>query len=209
MKKYEVNSTLIEVDWNDFEDIKSLFYLVKNRYIELTPNRTTRKEKEKLILDACFRIWETDISYLYEDLNLDTRPLYYVYCHCNPLKPLIPKRGKPAFAGALGLISTPFYVGKGINDRAYNLNRSETHRKVKQKIIERGSEPEVKIIKQGLTELDAYCYESKLFDIFGLISNKGWLTNLDEGHSKEDRQYKYYGDYKLLCPDAVTNRDIE
>lgn len=114
------------------------------------------------------------------------------------------KRGKSAFAASLGLTSTPFYIGKGTGDRAYNINRSETHRKIKQKINAAEKEVEVVILKDNLSELKALCYESKLLDIFGLIPHKGWLSNLDEGYLKEDRRNNYMEEYKILCPNAIS-----
>lgn len=209
MKKHSFNSTFFEVDWDSFEDVKSLLNVVKGRFNDLNPDRTSRKEKEGKILDSCFNIFNSDISDVYYGMDLSESPNYYVYCHCNPKLKMTPNRGKTAFANSIGLVHRPFYVGKGTGNRAFDLNRSETHRKIKQNLKESNLEPEVIIVKDGLTEVEALCYESKLIDIFGLIPYKGWLSNLDEGYSFEERRNKYYEDYKNLCPGAIANWDID
>lgn len=50
---------------------------------------------------------------------------------------------------------------------------------------------QVRIFKDGLTELEALCLESKLIDIFGLIGKGDRLVNLDEGIKSQERQQIY------------------
>lgn len=207
MNRHNFSGTLFEVDWNDFNDVKKLFKVVKSRYIELDPEKRSQKVIQKDLLESCFNIWETDISDIYYGLNLSEEREYYVYCHCNPDRKLLVKKARSAFAASIGLNSVPFYVGKGKGDRAYNTNRSETHRKIKQHLQARSKEIDIVLVKEGLTEIEALCYESKLIDIFGLIPYKGWLTNLDEGHLKDERRNKYFDDFKKLCPASITDWD--
>ena len=103
----------------------------------------------------------------------------------------IPIIGISTFAATLGMELIPFYVGKGVGDRAYDLNRNETHRKVRQKLQQFGQEVSVKILKSGLTEMEALILESKLIDMFGLIASGGKLVNLDEGVNSKERRLKY------------------
>lgn len=119
--------------------------------------------------------------------------MYYVYAHCDPgFKIALKKNGKTTFAATLGMEYVPFYIGKGSGNRAYDLNRNESHRKVRQKIQRFGKDVAVTILKDGLTELEALCIESKLIDIFGLISQRdGHLVNLDEGVSPNERRKLY------------------
>jgi hypothetical protein len=124
-------------------------------------------------------------------VSLDASPIYYVYAHCEPGKIAIGKEGLTTWAATLGLTNIPFYIGKGTADRAFNLNRNETHRKVKQKLAAFGQEICVNIIKEGLTELEALCLESKLIDIFGVVGKGGRLVNLDEGVNSAVRQARY------------------
>lgn len=85
----------------------------------------------------------------------------------------------------------PFYIGKGKGTRSTDLNRNETHRKVRQKIQKFGKDIIVFKIAENLTEKEALILESKLIDIFGLMSFKGRLVNLDEGIAVKERRQKY------------------
>ena len=100
-----------------------------------------------------------------------------------------------AFASTLGIESLPFYVGKGEGNRAYDLNRNESHRKKRQFIEQTGKQVQVLILKDNLTEVEALMLESKLIDIFGLKSYGGWLVNLDEGVNNQSRKQIYIDDY--------------
>jgi hypothetical protein len=85
----------------------------------------------------------------------------------------------------------PFYIGKGTEDRAYQLNRNDTHRKVKQRILSEGRNIEITILQDGLTEREALMLESKLIDILGIKANYGSLCNLDEGINVDERRALY------------------
>lgn len=175
----------IELDWNDYEQVSKLFNQVKSRKLELEPGRVSKKTKQALVYNACWDIFNTDISHLYDQSN-DAN--YYVYAHCDPSSTLIVNRsGSAAFAASLGLQSYPFYIGKGLGNRAYDLNRNETHRKVRQRIKSFNRDVEVFIIAKNKTSSEALAMESKLIDIFGILSKGGKLCNLDEGKNSEDR----------------------
>lgn len=182
----------IEVDYQNLDDMTKLQQKVTSQITSLRValNGSAKEQKAKRF-DACCRIVETDIKDLYVDLSLDPAPLYYVYAHCDDSRIAIGKDGVTSWAATLGLAHRPFYVGKGTGDRAYNLNRNETHRKVRQRLTEFNTEIKVEIIKDNLTELDALCLESKLIDIFGVIGKGGKLVNLDEGVKHKERQERY------------------
>ena len=61
-----------------------------------------------------------------------------------------------------------------------------------------GFEPKILTVRAGLTEAAALEVESKLIDIFGLIPRSGYLTNLDEGHTPEQRRALYMGAYTSI-----------
>jgi hypothetical protein len=147
-------------------------------------------------LDSCIKIYNTDISDLY-DLNLCKDRKYYVYVHCNPLKgiPLTASKSYLIFAATLGLTHVPFYVGKGTGDRIQNISRNSSHSKVVKNIRHNGKEPIVKLVKDCLTEIEALCLESKLIDIFGIRASGGILENLDEGYKYNERRERYMNDY--------------
>lgn len=153
----------------------------------------TQVTKKQQMFDSCIGILNSDISHVYSDLRLDPAPVYYTYAHLDPSRKVaIGKNGITTFAATLGMDNFPFYIGKGRGNRAYQLNRNETHRKICQRIRSFDKEPIVFIIKSNLTELDALAYESKLIDIFGLLPNGGRLANLDEGINKEERRQVYF-----------------
>ena len=182
----------IEVDYSDLNDLEELSNRIKSQIGSLKSIESgSKKEVKQAKFDACCNILNEDIKDLYEDLSLDLTPNYYVYVHCEPNKIAIGKDGVTSWAATLGLDLIPFYVGKGIGNRAYDLNRNETHRKFRQRLKEFGNDVQVRIIKDGLTELEALCLESKLIDIFGLIGKGGRLVNLDEGVKSKERQERY------------------
>lgn len=187
---------LIEVDFTNLEDLEDLFNKVKVQVQSLRTEKKgfTKKEQQAKRFDSCINIYNTDISDLYKDIQLDTNPIYYVYAHCLDNKIAIGKDGVTTWLASLGLNNMPFYIGKGTGNRAYNIDRNETHRKVKQKLGAFNQEVKVQIIKDGLTELEALCLESKLIDILGVMGKGGRLVNLDEGIKSQERQEKYMDD---------------
>ena len=128
----------------------------------------------------------------------DRNPIYYVYAHCEPNKIALRKNGITTWAATVGFENIPFYIGKGKDGRAFDLKRNETHKKVREKFKIFEKDIKVKIIKEGLTELEALCLESKLIDIFGVMGKGGRLVNLDEGIKPEERRQIYYNDLKNL-----------
>ena len=120
-----------------------------------------------------------DWTYLFGEC--DNTKKYYVYYHVDPSKMGI---SLPESAG--GTIPYPFYVGKGNGNRAYDLNRNQGHG-IKLKQLKDANIPDKKIViiaQSGLSELEAYCLESKLIYFFGTLYEKGrrgCLYNLDIG----------------------------
>lgn len=85
----------------------------------------------------------------------------------------------------------PFYIGKGTKNRAYlHLTHNKVMRENRKKhhyikgLRNKGLEPEVKIIQQGLTEPDAYSLETELIRKYGRkdFDPGGILTNLSDNH---------------------------
>ena len=141
-----------------------------------------------------------DLNELYETASGPST--YYVYTHCDPRTPLNAKNNpRDLFASTIGLAHRPFYVGKGSEDRAYDLNRNDSHRKIRSKLLHESLDIEVKIVSDQLTLGESLLLESKLIDIFGLlsISKYGWLANLDEGPKYNKRRTLYdKGSGKIL-----------
>lgn len=179
------------VDWDDYESVRQLFNQVKTRKLQIEPGRISKRQIQAAAFHAAWEIYQTDISFIYEVEIPNGSNDYYVYAHCDPTRAVSNKAGIPAFAASIGLPSMPFYIGKGVGNRAFDLNRNETHRKVRQKITKMGKEPSIVIIENGLSSQKALAAESKLIDIFGLNVRGGCLCNLDEGADSSQRQSLY------------------
>jgi hypothetical protein len=201
-KKVDINGQLtksslydIQVDAKSEEQLKKLLSWSKNMLGNLRSKEGfySKNAHSKDVFDACNRIYNTDITHLYEEGDLNQK--YYVYAHCDPNhKVAIGKHGITTFAATLGLTHRPFYIGKGQNNRAYELDRNDSHRKYRQKIQKSNKDVVVQIIKEELTEVQALAIESKLIDIFGLIVDRGYLVNLDEGKNNKIRRSLYTND---------------
>ena len=73
------------------------------------------------------------------------------------------------------------------------MNRNDSHRKIRTKLIEQGTDLLPIKIAENLTEAEAFSLESKIIDIVGIkaISKFGLLTNLDEGLLYKERRQRY------------------
>lgn len=128
--------------------------------------------------------------------------IYYVYAHVDPGKAvaMLPKN----YGGSMG--GTPFYIGKGCGDRAYNLKRNQGHGKNIASVLSDGYSPEsiVKILISNLTESEAFEIESKLIFFFGTVYEKsrkfGCLYNLD---------LPRIPDFDGVMPEVETKRSAE
>jgi len=106
---------------------------------------------------------------------------YYVYVYLDTRKP-----GNYTY-NELIFNYEPIYVGKGKKRRYKNhlslrLNMENHFYHKLNKIINEGFEPEILIIKDNISENDAFDYEIELIKNIGrLIDNTGTLTNLTTG----------------------------
>ena len=170
--------------------------------------RPPKKKVQKIVgmFDACNRIYNSDISFLYDDLTLDRENKYYVYAHLDTSRPVVvPQRfqnpdegGFKFFAASIGFDYFPFYIGKGTGDRCLVSERNAPYQKIVKRLTRVGKEPKIIKLKTGLTESEALQLEAKLIDLFGLVVYDGVLTNLDEGHRNQERIQLYIDDYRKL-----------
>lgn len=120
-----------------------------------------------------------DWSHLFGERIGDRK--FYVYAHIDPRAKGVPLPND--LGGPLG--GAPFYIGKGTGDRAHNLKRNQGHGKMIDSVLRDGVDPArvVKILRDGLTEAEAFELESKLIYFFGTIYQMdrrfGCLYNLE------------------------------
>lgn len=196
-----------EIDWNSIDRISRVIRQLKARKRELLKGTSVEdKITDGKRFQACLSIMNTDISNIYEDLELDQTHKYYTYAHLDSSNLVNVHKVLGAFAATLGINYVPFYIGKGFGERDSQIYRNETHRKVVQRLAAIGEVPKIIKIRKNLTESQALQLEAKLVDIFGLVPNGGLLTNLDEGHNKIARQLMYREHLLCIRPEVERER---
>lgn len=76
---------LLEIDYSSLEDLQEAFKIIKTQLCNVRADTTMSLAKRKrLVFDSCNEILKTDISSLYDNLELDESKDYYVYAHCDP-----------------------------------------------------------------------------------------------------------------------------
>jgi hypothetical protein len=142
---------------------------------------TTEKFKySKHRLKELDQLMAQDWSHLFPEG--DAEPKYYVYAHVYPGLKGRDFRVEGEFS--LALPGTPFYIGKGCGERAWDLKRNEGHGVELRQLISQGHGAEriVCIVRDKLTERAALEMESKLIYFFGTKferDRRGLLVNLD------------------------------
>lgn len=121
-----------------------------------------------------------DWSHLFPEGDPEER--YYVYAHVYPQVKAKDFRSQGEFG--LDLPGTPFYIGKGCGERAWDLKRNEGHGVELRSLTSRGCTPDqiVHVVRDKLTERKALEVESKLIYFFGTKferDRRGLLVNLD------------------------------
>lgn len=112
----------------------------------------------------------------------DTEPRFYVYAHVYPGLKGRDFRVEGNFP--LSMPGTPFYIGKGCGERAWDLKRNEGHGVELRQLLSQGHAPEaiVHVVRDKLTERAALEMESKLVYFFGTKferDRRGLLVNLE------------------------------
>jgi hypothetical protein len=206
---------IIEFNENNFDEVRQAIkkiVKIKNRLIQVDKSLTIAdswdkkldgSEKQEKIYNSIENLYYSNsqkLRDLYEAASGNKE--YYVYAHCDPRKLLNIKNGpKDLFAATIGLKYKPIYIGKGKEDRAYDLKRNESHRKIRTEILKEGLDYEVIVLESNLTLGESLLRESKLIDIFGIqhLNSNSWLINLDEGkYSLERRRLYKKGSGKIL-----------
>jgi hypothetical protein len=189
-----------EVDYDDPNQLKKIAYKLLHRrnkvlqekgYNGISFNGSNLHVGK--VMPLFEDIYNTDLSSVYERSSISTN--YYVYLHCDPTKKIhVSVDIKHLFlASKFNISHVPFYVGKGIGNRWQHLDRNDSHRKIRSKLIKQSLDIKPIKIIDNLSETQALEIESKLIDILGLkaLSEFGMLVNLDEGHNAKERRSLY------------------
>lgn len=190
----------IEIDWDNTTELsKAITKLQKRRkhLLELNGSKpltfAASNYNAEHIMPFLDIMYNMSSNYMILTEN-NVSNNYYVYAHCDPRKPLNVRTNlKHLFlASRFNLKFEPFYIGKGVGNRANDLNRNDSHRKIRSLIRKDNKEVIISILDKNLSESDALHKESALMDILGLksILQSGFLVNLDEGLS-HDRYIAY------------------
>ena len=196
----------IDVDFDDPSDLKRVITRLQKRRKKLLADLgygevsfAGSKLNMDSLMPAIEGIFDTDLSCIY---GVASAGASYVYFHCDPTKPLNPRGDIRAIylASKFGLKFEPVYVGKGVGDRCFDLQRNDSHRKIRSALISKGLDLEVVVAADGLSDGAALAMESKLIDVLGLraLSKTGWLVNLDEGCMASERRRRYPESCKLV-----------
>jgi len=178
-----MNLQKINVDFDDLKDLKSKINMLQNvrKKLLLTIGNYDQVSfgTSKLNVNDVLDIFEILMNIKYEG---DCGGEYYVYLHCNPLKKVSLNRDirEILLATKFNVSYLPIYVGKGIGNRCFDLNRNDSHRKIRTQIKEQNKDLEVIKIIEGLSEKEALFEEQKMICLLGLISlnKEGMLVNL-------------------------------
>ena len=175
------------IDWDNPSDIKKHISMLQIRrklllrklgYNEITFNNS------KYNLDNIF----PEINKLYNSIQIEKGD-YYVYFHCNPLiKVDIRNSLKDLFlATNFNINYLPFYVGKGKGNRYLDLNRNDSHRKLRTSLHNLKLEIiPIKVI-ENISENSALTLENFYMYFLGLkaLTKDGYLCNLSENNTPE------------------------
>lgn len=99
---------------------------------------------------------------------------YYVYAYVRTNSTKHGKRG------------TPYYIGKGRNNRAFHPDHSVPVPKDKSKIV---------FLEKNLTNIGAYALERRLIRWWGRISEGGTLRNITSGGEGNDAKRPWLSEY--------------
>jgi hypothetical protein len=174
---------IIEVDFDDPKDLKKVISGLQIRRKDLLRKlgfNEIRFNGSKYNIDNIL----PEFNRMLDSVNIESGD-NYVYFHCNPYRKLdVSGNVKHLFLASRfnNITHEPIYVGKGIGDRYLDLNRNDSHRKIRSIIRRKGQDLiPVKII-ENISERTALELENVFMYSLGLkaLSQYGLLCNLIE-----------------------------
>ena len=166
-----------DISHRDFYD--EIFAINIKRPLEVPNLRASQVGAAKYYLPALI---SQDWSSCYPaDTVASVGRSFYVYAHVDPRKPTFV--GEKDHGG--NWMGQPFYIGKGIGRRAWDLKRNQGHGILIKEILAEGYfyDDIVKVVYENLPEQKALELESKLIYFFGTVYDTkrihGCLLNLD------------------------------
>jgi hypothetical protein len=159
---------------------KSVFLNNSRNLLSVRNHDKPLQERAKYLEDLISQNWSHLYPREYDQGN------FYVYAHVDPRKRIFVSSNK---CGG-NYKGQPFYIGKGVGGRAFDLKRNQGHGKLISQILRDGYSEEdiVHIAFSGISEPLAYELESKLIYFFKTIYEDekfGYLVNLDVGKRPE------------------------
>jgi hypothetical protein len=200
----------------DYSSLESLYSIKSKVCIAIENLEQTNKKVEKTtweiqqeILDLYFKIWNTDLSPLFNTLELDSTPKYYVYAHTKSSKLKPNSKAIDAFSQIyVGLKEKPFYIGKGTGNRYLQKDRNEYYNKYRVQLLAEKIAVDHVIVKNNLTEYEALELESKLIDIYGIKAEGRSLLNLDSCYKPVLRRKMYPVECLSIFPKHIQEQII-
>lgn len=179
-----INFKLLSLALNEIciEDLNKLKLLIDSRIKSESKKSISQRSSIEIPLSKPSKAFDKSLSSLVND---DWSHLFssyssngnnfYVYFHGRPNS----DRRKYKSLGCVTFTS-PFYVGVGQGDRAYNFKRTSIHQKKLSDLVSKGFAREdiVHIVKREMSEAEARELESKLIVYFGI--NTGSKKNSKE-----------------------------
>lgn len=175
LKTLSQNERAVRKQSKDFRDYSYEFDIAEELALPISVRNSSVKDRVKYLPP----LLEQDWSYLFSHIPKTQNTSYYVYAHVDPFADIY---SLPEQVG--GNCISPFYIGKGTKQRAYDFHRNQGHgiklRELREKNIP--LDRIVHFFSKNLTELEALCLEAKLIYFFGTIYEPfsgGCLLNLD------------------------------
>lgn len=179
---------IIEVDFDDPKDLKKVISGLQLRRKNLLRQLGYDEVKfngSKYNVDTIL----PEFNKILDSVKMQSGK-HYVYFHCNPYQKLnVVGNVKHLFLASRfpNITHEPIYVGKGTGDRYLDLNRNDSHRKIRSMIKKNGQDLIAVKVIENVSEETALQLENVFMYSLGLkaLSQHGLLCNLVENDNSD------------------------